>query len=117
MNNVEATELAAEVTKSIHIRVAMRDGATMSSLGRAMNVDRNTVKNRLKSGNLSLTTFFMITSEIDCDPLDVIADAMDAVNRRSCAGHQPADGRPGTNRTTAPHPSRKGTRHESRDAR
>lgn len=111
MNNVEATALAAEVTKSIHIRVAMRDGATMSSLGRAMNVDRNTVKNRLKSGDLSLTTFFVIASEIDCDPLDVIADAMDAVNRRSRAGHQPTDGRPGSNQPTTAHPSRKGTRH------
>ncbi|KFI49761.1 helix-turn-helix domain-containing protein [Bifidobacterium biavatii] len=112
MNNAKATELAAEVTHSLHIKVAMTKGMTMTSLAKVMHIDRNTVKNRLESGDVSLKTFFVIAAEAGCDPLALIAEAIEVVGRRAIEP-KPTDNRPKTNR---PQPStriKKGNHHGS----
>lgn len=112
MNNIKATELAAEVTHSLHIKVAMTKGMTMTSLARVMHIDRNTVKNRLESGDVSLKTFFVITAEAGCDPVALITDAMEAVSHRT-SEHKPADNRPKTNKSQPSTRIKKGNHHGS----
>ncbi|WP_163196409.1 hypothetical protein [Bifidobacterium platyrrhinorum] len=95
----------------------MTKGMTMTSLARVMHIDRNTVKNRLESGDVSLKTFFVITAEAGCDPLVLIAEAMKTVNRKAVES-KPADNRPETNgsKTNRPQPStriKKGNHHGS----
>lgn len=82
MDTRYATQVAAEITHSLHVRVAMKQGTTISSLAETMHISRNTVKNRLDSGDLSLKTFLVIAQAIDGDPVSIIIEALEAVNLR-----------------------------------
>jgi plasmid maintenance system antidote protein VapI len=110
MNDSTATELAAEVTRTLHVKVAMKDGTSITSLAKVMHIDRNTVKNRLKSGNVSLQTFFVIAAETGCDPIILIAEAMEAVSKRAIEA-TPSDGHPKANRHQPSSRARKGNHH------
>lgn len=113
MNNTEATELAATITRSLHLKVMLSKDTSISSLGRVMNVDRSTVKNRLESGDVSLRTLFIIATETGCDPVDLIQDAMDLLDLDF-----PCNKNPTVRRGAAPRtPSRKGPPNGRRSLR
>lgn len=61
---------------------SLLDEVPKTEIARATNVDRNTVRNRLRSNDVPLSFFIGVAQAINADPVQVLAEAIESIQKQ-----------------------------------